>query len=57
MHRPTRKHRHLIVKAERKRARSRTTGNKLKRWQKWIDKFQALSLDQAKGDAAGDSQS
>jgi len=42
MHRPTRKLKNLIAKTERKRARSRLSGAKAKRWAKHIEQFKPL---------------
>lgn len=45
MHRPTRKLKNLIDKAERKSARSRRTGRKAKRWKKQIEQYRPLAED------------
>jgi hypothetical protein len=45
MHRPTRQHRHLVAKLERKNARSRKTGAKAKRWKKSAEAYQGLRAD------------
>ena len=42
MHRPTRKHRNLTTKLERKAARSRRSGNKARRWKKWLANYESL---------------
>lgn len=42
MHRPTRQHDNLKAKLERKLAHSRKTGNKAKRWKKWLKDFESL---------------
>ncbi len=47
MHRPTRKHTHLTQKLERKKAHSRVSGKKARRWRKALDKY--LALNQASG--------
>jgi len=45
MHRPTRQHRNLVKKLERKASRSRRVGKKARRWKKSINDFQALVAD------------
>ncbi len=54
MHRPTRKHRHLASKTERKLARSRVIGKKSKRWKKWIDTYKVLNHDNQQDDDKSD---
>jgi len=51
MHRPTRQHRHLKAKLERKSAASRKVGAKARRWKKWLAHYQALSQNGADADA------
>jgi hypothetical protein len=42
MHRPTRQHRNLVAKLERKAKRSRRRGEKAKRWAKWVEGYKKL---------------
>lgn len=39
MHRPTRQHKNLLQKIEKKVARSRKSGKKAKRWKKWAEEY------------------
>ena len=39
MHRPTRQHKNLLQKIEKKVARSRKSGKKAKRWKKWAETY------------------
>ena len=52
MHRPTRKHRNLVAKTERKIARSRRTGAKAKRWKKQLEQYQPLVQDGGEASAS-----
>ncbi len=45
MHRPTRQHRNLAAKIEKKTARSRKSGKKAKRLKKWAETYQGLNQD------------
>jgi hypothetical protein len=45
MHRPTRKLRNVIAKLDSKKARSRKSGSKAKRWKLAIDSYKPLSKD------------
>ncbi len=45
MHRPTRQHRNLAAKIEKKTARSPKPGKKAKRWKKWAETYQGLNQD------------
>lgn len=52
MHRPTRKHRNLVAKTERKVSRSRRSGSKAKRWKKQLEQYQSLvQADESAPDA------
>jgi hypothetical protein len=46
MHRPTRQHKHLAAKLERKATRSRRNGAKAKRWKKAAESYKALNTEQ-----------
>ena len=45
MHRPTRKHKHLLAKIERKQAKDRPRGKKAKRWTKWAEAYKGLAQE------------
>ncbi len=45
MHRPTRQHRNLAAKVAQKSTISRKSGNKAKRWKKWLETYQGLNKE------------
>ena len=53
MHRPTRQHRNLVAKIERKSTRRRTDGKKARRWKKWAEQYK--NLCEGESDFASDA--
>jgi len=51
MHRPSRQHAALKMKLEQKLGRTTSSGNKAKRWKKWIEEYEALCRGEASENA------